>query len=280
MDFKKKKKKKGINYKKRIKKCKMLGALKFQGFVFKIDDIKWKLLKKVCPNFIKYCDKYCDFKTRKRLKNIHSTTVKEQIENENYINKILIRKEFNKSQSRNYHIDKNNPNEFMEYLELNKRIHVFGLKANLINLPLIAVAGTIGAPTVLLLGVDLLSMFINFQCINIQNYNINRLKDYQQKLQRKTLEHRGNITREQEYQIKQQRRKNDFQQNYGKAADLIYHSIKKKDGIPTMNEIIDNIENMEQLSQLKSLVDQTLNNRREDSAPIKQKTRPTRKNAI
>lgn len=36
----------------------------------------------------------------------------------------------------------------------------------------------------------------------------------------------------------------------------------------------------EQLSQLKSLVDQTLNNRREDSAPIKQKTRSPRKNTI
>ncbi len=270
-----------MNYKKKIKKCKMLGALNFQEFVFKTEAIRWKVLKKVCPNFvIKCCDKYYDYKTEKKLKRTHSNIVKEQIKNDNYLNKILIRKEFNESQNINYHIDKNNPNEFMKYLELNKKIHVFGLKANLLNLPLIAVASTIGAPTALLLGINLLSMFINFQCINIQNYNINRLKDYQQKLQRKKLENRGNITREQEYQIKQQRRTNDFQQNYGEAGNLIYHSIEKKDGIPTMNEIIDNIESQEQLNQLKRLVTETLNRTKKDSFPIKQKTRSTRKSAI
>lgn len=269
-----------MNYKQKIKRSKAMGALKFQGFVFKIEDVKWKALKRVCPNFIKYYDKYSDYKTRKKLKNIHSSTVKEQIKYENYLNKILIRKEFNKSQNINYHIDKNNPNEFMKYLEWNKKIHVFGLKANLFNLPLIAVASTIGAPTALLLGINLLSMFINFQCINIQNYNINRLKDYQQKLQRKKLENKGNITREQEYQIKQQRRTNDFQQNYGEAAKLIYSSIEKKDGIPAMNEIIDNIKSQEQLDQLKRLVTETLNRTKKDSVPIKQKTRLTRKSAI
>ena len=75
-----------MNYKKKIKKCKMLGALNFQEFVFKTEAIRWKVLKKVCPNFvIKCCDKYYDYKTEKKLKRTHSNIVKEQIKNDNYL---------------------------------------------------------------------------------------------------------------------------------------------------------------------------------------------------
>lgn len=259
-----------MDYKKKVKYCQKMGALRFQKFVFKIEDIKWRTLKRLCPNFIKYYDKYCDHKIKKKLRNIHSNTVKEQIKNEGYLNKLIVRREFNKSQNRNYHIDKNNPNKFMEYLEWNKKVHVIGLKTNLINLPLIVIASTVFAPSIILLGLDFFSMFVNFQCINIQNYNINRLKDYQQRLQESTLENHGNITREQSYQIRQRRKMVKFQQNYGEAANLIYNSIKKKDGIPSFDEILDNVENQEQLAELRNLVVQALDKRNKDCKSIEQ----------
>lgn len=248
-----------MDYKKKIKKCQKFGATRFQGFVFKIEDIKWKTLRRICPNIIKYYDKYCDYKTKKKLKNVHSDFVKEQIKNDGYLNKLLMRKEFHKGQNRNYHIDKNNPYEFMKYLEWNKKVHVFGLKTNLISLPILVVSSMLYVPSVILLGADLLSLFINFQCINIQNYNINRIKDYQQTLQEKSLKRHDDITREQKYQAKQRKKEKEYEQSYGKASNLIYNSIKKKDGIPSVDEVLANVESYEQLIQLKKFV-QTLSN--------------------
>lgn len=56
------------NYKKKIKLCEKLGALKFQKAVFKIEEIKYKLIKKLFPNYIKYIDLIINFNRNLKLK--------------------------------------------------------------------------------------------------------------------------------------------------------------------------------------------------------------------
>ena len=114
-------------YKKKQKLYKKLGAEKFQKVVFKVEDIKFKIIKKCFPNFIKWYDKYCDFQKKRALK--HAKTEEEQKEIIRNIKfaKMAMRKELNTGKNRNYHIDSKKPTEIIEYLNWNKDIHIKGL---------------------------------------------------------------------------------------------------------------------------------------------------------
>ena len=47
-------------YNKKIKLYERLGAEKFQNVVFAVEKIKFKIIKKCFPNFLKFYDKQCD----------------------------------------------------------------------------------------------------------------------------------------------------------------------------------------------------------------------------
>ena len=88
-------------------------------------------------------------------------------------NNLLNRKEMNTEKNRNYHIDNIRLTQTVEYLEWNKDVHKTNLIRDLVTLPIyigLAVAG-VGLAIPLIAG-NLVSSFINFQCINLQNYNI------------------------------------------------------------------------------------------------------------
>ena len=101
--------------------------------------------------------------------------------------KMAMRKEWHREQNRNYHMDPNKPTEILEYLNWNKDIHMKGIIKNAIAIPCLAVAAGFGLwPTVVLpfLALELGSLFINFQCVNIQNCNIYRYKEKEEAMKR------------------------------------------------------------------------------------------------
>ena len=108
------------DYKKKIELCDKLGAAKFQKVVLKVEELKFKVLKNIFPNFLEHYDRYIDNQRDKKLKKETDMTKRQQIIRESRNNKIAIRRELNKEQNRNYHMDKNKPTEFINYLNWNK----------------------------------------------------------------------------------------------------------------------------------------------------------------
>ncbi len=224
--------------KKKIKLYEKLGARNFQSFVFKIEDIKWKVIKKVFPNYLKFVDKMIDKKTIKFLKRAKTEDIKDKIKMITKIEKMKSRKEYNRTENINYHISKSNPTDFLYYLNWNKSIHKKGLIKDLILLPITIIAITNSAAIAIPLVIyNLSSLFINFQCINLQNYNISRISLIKEKLE------------------KQEKKKieNDIS-NYGDAINLVSNTIKDKENIPTIEDIVNNIKTKAQAEQLKQLI--------------------------
>ncbi len=214
-----------------------LGALKFQKVVFKVEKIKFAIIKRCFPNFIKHFDKYCDFKKKRALKRAKTEEEKEAIKRNIKFSKMAMRKELNFERNRNYHIDSNKPTEIMRYLEWNKSVHKRGLIKDAIVIPLAICGVVLNIPgAIALLIVELLSAGINFECVNIQNYNMCRIKRIEPRLKRM-----------EEKQLKEKA------EQYGDAAEVIHKSIETHEELPTFDEIIENIDSVEQLKQMRAL---------------------------
>ena len=224
---------------KQLKKYEKLGALKFQKMVFTLEKYKFKILKAICPNFLKHYDKYCD---RQRDKALKKAKTEEEIKEINTMYKFIkmeMRKEFYQEKNRNYHIDSNNPTEIVEYLNWNKSVHIKGLRKNAIVSTLSIILIAIGIPIagIPLLICEIIGAGINFECINIQNYNLCRceiMKDFLEKRQERNIQRKI--------------------EKYGEASEVIYKSIEENQELPSFDQIIGNINNIEQLRQMRELL--------------------------
>ena len=226
------------DYNKKIRLYEKLGAEKFQDVVFKVEKIKYKIIKKLFPNYIKSYDKHLDRKQKKLLANAETEEEKKQIKREIKLSKLAIRKELNEEKNRNYHMDTERPTEIYKYLEWNKSVHIKGLIKDAIIVILSTVAlsfGFVGALPVLLY--ELLNAAINFECINIQNCSICKYKKCQKILERKE-------SRAIEKGIEE----------YGAAAEVINNALEESETLPTFDEIINNIKTKEQLEEMKRLI--------------------------
>lgn len=237
-------------YKDEIKKCEKLGAVKFQKVVFAVEKIKFKLIKTLFPNSTKWYDKRCDKKCQREIKMAKTVEEKRKIAAKYQEAKMLYRKELNSEENRNYHIDPKRPTEIMKYLRWNKDIHEKGLTKDLILLP-VFIGGSFVLPQIFipLTAIDVLSGAINFECINIQNYNMYRIKEHEAALKR----------------IEAKKAQSD-EENFGNAAKVIGKSLSaaretEEAKLPSMKDIIDNIETKEQLLELRKLVQTTLSSR-------------------
>lgn len=233
------------NYSRKIKLCEDLGALKFQRIVLLIEKFKFKFIKKVFPNFLNLYDKMCDKKRDRILKRVHSNVTKKRIIDHYNMQKIILRKEFYHEKSRNYHIDENQPIEFLKYLNWNKQIHKTGLKRDLIFLPVYVFFSIINPIFITLVIYDLFCVFINFECINIQNYNIYRIEEKEEKI-RKIQDIKSNTN------IKK----------YGKGTKVIVKSLKENNNIPTSDEVTSNVQTIEELNQIKRMIQSELDFRK------------------
>ncbi len=226
------------DYDKKILICEKLGAKKFQKFVLNFDYIKWKIIKRLLPNYVKIADGFIDKQKNKYIKKAKNQNEIDMILKKCTYQKMLLRKEYNKGENINYHIA-SKPSEFMIYLNWNKSVHKRGLVLDAIAIPTFIALGIIGFPAgiplALLTGIDSLK---NFQCVNIQNYNIYRLKRIENKLKKKEA------TKE----------KIEMEKYYD-AYEVIYNTLDEKKDIVSIDEILNNVNSKEQLIQLKKLIE-------------------------
>lgn len=222
-------------YKQKIELYEKLGAVKFQKVVFAVERIKFKVLKTVCPNFIKYYDKYCDYKKKKAIDKATSEEEVNQIIDRVITAKTAMRKEFYQEKNRNYHMDNNYPTEIIGQLEWNKNIHKKGLIFDSVAIPILTVGTIMSFPGALpLLAMEVFNAGINFQCINIQNRNICRYKLSEDILTRK-----------------QERDTAKRIEKYSDAHEVIAKTIIKKEDVPVPDEVLQKIEKQQEIDQLR-----------------------------
>ena len=221
--------------KRKLKIYEMLGAKKFQKFVFMVETLKFEILKKVFPNFLEYHDKYCNYKKNKALKRAKTEEERKIVQDNYKIAKMSMRRELNRGMNRNYHIDPHHMTDIYDQLEWNKKVHKVGLIKDAIAIPILAGASIIGfAPAIPLLALEIASAGINFECVNIQNYNLCRLEGLKEKIEKR-----------------EQRRIQRNIEEYKEGSELIHKCISEKEDLPTYDEIIGSITSIEQLRQIK-----------------------------
>lgn len=242
----------------------ILGAKIFKPWVFKLEDIKFKIIERFFPTSEELYERRLRQALDLKLKRAKSKEEKESYIRD-YQEKILIsRKEFNMKKNRNYHIDMDNPNEFVRYLEINKKIHKNGLIKNFVVFLGSAAMIICGSQVIITIGVvtlvfNSISAFINFECVNLQNYNLKRFRKAQERFER----------------LKEKRLEKDLKK-YGEISKIVSGEMKRSIDIPTEEEIIDAIETKEQLEQLKELLLRHINTNNIDGV-IKLEMSNTRK---
>lgn len=230
------------DYTKKIKLCKRLGAERFQKIVFAVEKIKFKVIKKCFPNYLKNYEAYCDKRCKKDLKKARNEKEREAIITHYREQKLLNRKEINTEKNRNYHLDNIRPTDTMRYLEWNKKIHQKALIRDIVLLPVFTGLALTGLEVFipLIIG-NLLSSYINFHCVNLQNYNICRFK-----------KHEATLNKMEKRKVAQRK------ESFSEAAEVIDQAVKETSKttpeIPSIDEVIARVENKEQLIQFKNMI--------------------------
>ena len=229
-------------YNKKIKLYEKLGAEKFQNIVFSVEKLKFKVIKKCFPNFLKHYDKHCDRTEKRLLRNAKTEEEIKDIKRSIQFSKMAIRKEMNQEKNRNYHMDSSRPTEIYKYLEWNKSVHEKSLIADgvLIVLTSIAIACglTIAIPVLI---AEIINAGIDFECINIQNWSICKYKRCEEAIKKKQF-----------------RKISHNIDNYGDVASEIDKAISNSEKLPSTGEIISNIEDQEKLDQMMRLIEEGL----------------------
>ena len=169
-------------YNKKIKRCERFGAKKFKKVVDYIETKKFKLLKKIYPNYINKINSLYDRKEKKLLKKCKTEEEKQLIKIKfNYL-KMLNKREDTYEMNRNYHLFGNRFSELLTYLKYNKSVHVKGMIMDTALIPVLVAGSFINPVFIPMVALDIASLFINFQCVNLQNYNIYKIEKNKDKL--------------------------------------------------------------------------------------------------
>lgn len=222
-----------------------LGALKFKKVVLKVEELKFKLTKPFYKKIINLNDKLLDKKLNKMLKNENNDENRKMIIRYFNREKLRARIEYNNNENRNYHFNTLNPNETLNYLNINKKIHINGIKSNLLYIA-ISIVGiifikSITIPLVISISLNSISIFINFECINLQNYNITRIE---QKLEK--------LTKIRKHKLSQ---KIKLYKNISKSLAPLLERDKK---VPSKEDIIECIQTKEETLELELLIEHTI----------------------
>ena len=222
-------------YKRKKELHEKLGALGFREIVFKLERLKLKVMKKICPNFVVYYEKWCDFNTKRMIGKAKSSEEAELIELVNKISKLKTKKEWNKEENRNYHIDNKYPTQIINYLNWNKAIHQKNLKNDVVAISLLSLGTYYSLPLMLpLLIVSCASTIIDLECINLQEHSIAEYKICKPLL----------IKKENKEILK---RKNE----YLEAKKIVGEATLNNRKILTVEEVVSSIKTKEQAEEIK-----------------------------
>lgn len=162
--------------------------------------------------------------------------------------KLKYRKELVTSQNRNYHYNPESPTECIGYLKKNREIHQKGIISNILLLIIIFVASNLltSIPAIyIIIGYlfEIFSLFINFECINLQNYNLERLENA------RTLEL---------LKKKEEKKINSDLKNYRECSRVVSSKLMSSIKLPTVSEVTEEIKTKEQAEQLRIMASRRL----------------------
>lgn len=223
----------------------LLGAEKFQKVVFFLEKGKYKILDHFFPNIRDWYEDQLNKKFQKKLE-------KENIEDKDALlaeyqnQKLAFRRELVYKQNRNYHYNTNYPTKFIKYLEWNKKVHINGIKKDicmLVGVPVLSVLLGNPSPTIstILMLASVSSLAINFECVNLQNYNLYRFQN------------------EKTYQILEkveERRRNTNLEKLGSSIVPVAKAVTEDIALPTIDQVVSKITTVEQATRLKEYVQQ------------------------
>ncbi len=166
------------------------------------------------------------------------------------------RKEEHRKENMNYHLNRDDPEETLAWLNINKKIHQKGLKKKGFKIPIalillvLSLGTSVFGPitfavtvfTIIGLIKETLFGIIDINCILLQNYNIKRVNKYiegpyqrhKQKLEKQAIE-------------------------YSEAAKEVSEVLKENEEIPDIEEFIANIQTSEQVKLLLEIVQPEMN---------------------
>ena len=164
---------------------------------------------------------------------------------------MMFKKEINNEQNRNYHIDSNNIGEIKKYLEMNKTIHTNSfnkrMKKIIITLLLtIIFSNMFPLLTFIILTYELIGVIVDFECVNLQNYNLCRLSNKKTEIVLKKIEEKNN---------------KQYEKNMKNGINVIERTFDNTSSIPTIDDIINNIKSKEELIELLNYSKNELNKR-------------------
>lgn len=222
----------------------IFGAKWFQKVVLKLEKIKFKVENFLFPDnkLYKIGEKRLEKQKQRKLKKTHDENERNKILNLYKYRKMKMKRQLVNAQNDNYHLNLINVDEFKKYLEWNKKVHKTGLIKNVVlmttMIPLtLLTSGFISTIALIILIVNVISGAINFECVNLQNYNLLR---YEEKYDR--------LKKTEEKIISMGIRK------YKDANEVVAKTLKESVDVPTPDDIIRNITTKEQKEQLLALV--------------------------
>lgn len=239
---------------------------KFKKAVFYLEKVKFKVINKF--HLYDYAIKRLEKQYNNLLIKAKSEEEKAKITSWYKRSLMLIKKENSRGENINYHFNKDNPEETLYWLNVNKNIHSKGLKRNFIKLPIqillliLSMSNVFGAVgnivrilSILALAKESISTFINGSCVMLQNYNINRVERYiagpyqkrKEKIAKKSME-------------------------YAPLTEVISNVIEQSDSLPTPDEILASLTTEQQKELFLKLVIQELEYRKRNEKSSKVKS--------
>ena len=233
-----------------------LGAKQFQKVVIKFDELKFKFLKKCIgeKRSIRLLDKLTDYQMRQNLKTAKTDEEKIAIIENSKRAKNLTRVQMHDEKSANYFpgVDKREEN-FPFYLENNKRIHQDALKRNgiifIAGLGLSMVTpslqqGLIQALIPLITAYQVPAAIKNLQCINIQDYNLSRMKKSKDAIVKVNVKKIEQLNKDYEELLPL------LQKQKGKEIQDIKEQVQEMDSNKTIEDIKTEEDNLNKFKEL------------------------------
>ncbi len=239
-----------MKYKTKMKIYRFLGADYFQKLVFKVEKIKYKILDKYSLEVIKWYESMCDQEYEKS-KDDNKT---EDRLYDYQLKKLALRKEIAHKQNRNYHYNPNYPTKFVKHIRKNREIHIRGLIVDIIEMIVLIITFPIIVEiSPILLGILLtivaLEFIKDFECINLQNYNLCRFENEKMKRKLEQLE------------------KSKLQENLknlSEGSKVVANILKQSLEVPTIDEVVEQVTTKKEQEQLVSYAKEHLDYLREN----------------
>ena len=230
------------NLKQRMKQCEKLGAKNFQKFVLELEQIKYRFLKKCFPKLPTWYEKKMNQSFQRKAKKCKSQEEREVLEKTYQTQKRMFYKSWNHEKNRNYHLLESSSDEFLQWLQWNKNVHLKSLAFNFVLIPLMIRGAIIGtgvsaAFCFIMLVYELISAGINFSCINLQNYNYCRIMLHKEKIDRLL-----------------QKKQQMVMKKYGPVSQKLNLKLEKEHNTMTNQKIVDSLTTIEDLEAMKKLL--------------------------